>query len=185
MENYDADAWMANAGSEFEVGSEFSAEAEKIVAVDTQNSATASEGFADWVIARETELADQLVGILAAGNSMKHRSAAVTWNTTPESRPAATKTTSPVPARVPNVVTMYDGTKRFGRAVPKILVPPVGALPKRPLAGNLKSGVKSAHSGSANSGAAIAAAAAIGTLGIAGYVKQGRRREKSAGGSYV
>jgi hypothetical protein len=33
--------------------------------------------------------------------------------------------------------------------------------------------------------AAIAAAAAIGTLGIAGYVKQGRRREKSAGGSYV
>ena len=173
MENYDADAWIANAGSEFEVGSAFSAEAEEIVAVDTQNSATTTEDIANWVIARETELADQLVGILAAGNSMKHRSGAVTWNTSPESRPAAPKTTSPVPARMPNVVTMYDGTKRFGRAVPKILVPPVGALPKRPLAGNLKPGVKSAHSGSANSGAAIAAAAAIGALGIAGYVKAG------------
>jgi hypothetical protein len=48
MENYDADAGMANAGSEFEVGSEFSAGAEEIAAVDTQNSANATEGFAAY-----------------------------------------------------------------------------------------------------------------------------------------
>ena len=142
----------------------------------------------DWITsARRTDLADQLAGILASGSGTQNSTVRRWRGTLRRSRgPLREIVSAQRPVRVPKVVTLYDGTKRFGRAVPKILVPP-GRCDARiaPCRQAATPGVKSASSGHAERPSALQRGGRIGTLRHAGYVKQGRRREKSAGGFCV
>ena len=186
MENYDAEAWIGDANSEAEPGAELSLDNLDVDSTDTLSPGGTADRFAEnWNIARRTDLADQLAGILASGGGATFDGSPMAWNTSPEPRAAAMNVPAQRPVGVPKIVTLYDGTKRFGRAVPKVLVPPMGAASNRPLPSAATPGVKSASSAHPQRHGALVAAAALGTLGAAGYVNHSRRREKSAGGSRV
>ena len=165
MENYDAEAWIGDANSEAEPGAELSLDNLDVDSMKALSPGGTADRFAEtWNITRRTDLADQLAGILASGGGANFDGSPMAWNTSPEPRAAAMNVRAQRPVGVPKVVTLYDGTKCFGRAVPKVLVPPMGAISNRPLPSITKPGVKSVGSAHSQRHAALAAAAAIGTL---------------------
>jgi hypothetical protein len=171
MENYDSDAWTDDANSELGLASELP---------NGDQIAGQPE-----ILTSGAEFADQLAGILASSNRADLRGTPVVWNTSPEARAETSNRLPPRTAGIPAVVTVYDGTRRFGKEVPKLLVPPTGAAPKIRPASAVKPVEKLTIDLPSARQSAIAAVGAIGTLAIAGYVKHGRRREESAGGRSV